>query len=126
MEKRYSEYETFNAITGVFTMRHFIIPDTQCGPGQSFAHLTAAGKYIAEKKPEVIIHMGDHFDMKSLSSYDRGTKKAEGARYEADIMAGIEGMAALMAPIRKEQARQKKAGKRGYKPTMHILPGNHE
>ena len=108
-------------------MRHFIIPDTQCKPTDTdFRHLTAAGMYIAEKKPEVIIHMGDHFDMHSLSSYDKGTKKAEGARYQDDIDAGIEGMDALMAPIYAEQNRQRRRKEKIYNPVMHFLLGNHE
>jgi len=107
-------------------MRHFIIPDTQCKPGENFDHLTACGCYIAEKQPEIIIHMGDHFDMPSLSIYDKGTKKAEGARYQDDIDAGIEGMDALMAPIRRLQAAQRRRKEKIYKPQMHFLIGNHE
>jgi len=64
---------------------HFIIPDTQTRPGLTYEHLTAAGNYMVAKQPDVVIHLGDHWDMHSLSSYDKGTKKAEGARYQNDI-----------------------------------------
>ena len=99
-------------------MKHFIIPDTQTKPGVKLNHLTAAGNYIADKKPDVIIHLGDHWDMHSLSSYDMGKKAAEGARYNEDIEVGIEGMDLLTKAIAT-------AG-RGYKPRMVYLMGNHE
>lgn len=107
-------------------MRHFIIPDTQVKQGVPLEHLTAAGNYIADKMPEKIIHIGDHFDMPSLSSYDKGTKRAEGARYQDDIDAGIDGMERLLAPIRRLQSSQRRRKLKVYTPDMHFLIGNHE
>jgi len=101
---------------------HLFIPDTQCKPGVSLLHLTALGNYIVYKQPHVIIHAGDHWDMHSLSSYDKSTKKAEGARYEHDIQAGIDGMDALFEPvIQFNKGRRKK-----YKPRLIFTIGNHE
>ena len=60
--------------------------------------------------------------MQSLSSYDKGTKRAEGARYEDDIQAGIEGMEALMEPI----VAYNKGRRKKYKPKLIFLLGNHE
>lgn len=107
-------------------MRHFILPDKQVKKGVPMEHLEAAGNYIAAKMPEKIIDLGDHFDMPSLSTYDIGTKKAEGARYQDDIDAGIEGMEVLMAPIRRLQASQRRRKLRVYNPDQHFLLGNHE
>ena len=107
-------------------MRHFVIPDTQCKPHGSTTHLTGAGRYIIDKQPERIIHIGDHWDMPSFSSYDKGRKRAEGQRYFEDIKAGNDGMDALMAPIHAYNKRQKKNGKKQYKPDMHFMIGNHE
>ncbi|MCW8988356.1 MAG: hypothetical protein OQK75_11885 [Gammaproteobacteria bacterium] len=105
-------------------MKHFFIPDTQCKPGLKYDHLTAAANYIVDKKPEVIIHAGDHWDMHSLSIYDKGTRKAEGARYQDDIDAGIEGMEALLKPIR-EYNKGKRRNKQ-YHPRKIFTIGNHE
>lgn len=106
---------------------HFVIPDTQVSPEHDATdHLTAAGNYIIERKPDTIIHLGDHFDMHSLSSYDRGTKKAEGARLYADIEAGIMAMDELMKPINAYNSRRRKHKMKVYKPKMHFLIGNHE
>jgi len=106
--------------------KHFIIPDTQVKPGVPIDHLTAAGNYIVAKQPDVVIHLGDHWDMHSLSSYDRGTKRAEGARYQEDIKAGQRGMEALMKPIREHNERKKRNKEKQYKPRLEFLPGNHE
>ena len=97
-------------------MEHFVIPDTQCKPGGDFTHLRGAGMYIIDKKPDRIIHIGDHWDMPSFSSYDKGRKRAEGQRYSLDIQAGNEGMDVLMAPIDEYNRKQKKNGKKQYKP----------
>lgn len=107
-------------------MEHFIIPDTQCREDVPLDHLEAAGNYIVEKRPEVIVHLGDHWDMKSLSSYDRGTKKAEGARYQQDIESGIAGMDTLLSPIKKLQRKQKKQKIKQYSPRLVFCLGNHE
>lgn len=106
---------------------HFFIPDTQCKPDIDMDYLEFVGKYIVNRLPDVIIHAGDHFDMPSLSSYDRGTKKAEGKRVSNDIIAGIEGMNKLLKPLYDYQQKQlKKDGKITYKPRMVFTLGNHE
>lgn len=107
-------------------MKHLVIPDTQCKPGQSVEHLTWVGKYAVEKKPDVIIHLGDHWDMPSLSIYDIGKKSFEGRTYKEDIEAGKAGMEALLAPIKAEQKRLRDNKHKQWKPRMVFLIGNHE
>lgn len=108
-------------------MEHFVIPDTQVSPEHSFTdHLTAAGNYIIERKPDRVIHLGDHWDMHSLSSYDKHKKAGEGARIQDDIEAGQNGMAALMQPIEAYNWRRKKHKMKLYKPDLRFLLGNHE
>lgn len=107
-------------------MKHMIIADTQCKPNQDFTHLRAAGKYIVEKQPDVLIHIGDHFDMESLSSYDKGKKTFEGRRVKQDIDAGHSGMIALLSPLLALQEQQRRNKKRIYTPRMIFCMGNHE
>lgn len=107
-------------------MKHMIIPDTQCDPGRPDDHLTWAGKYAVAQKPDVIIHLGDHWNLGSLSSYDKGKGNMEGRRYKEDIKAGNKGMDKFMAPIYKEQQRQRKAKEKLYKPKLIFIMGNHE
>lgn len=106
--------------------RHMVIPDTQCKPGVKLDHLTWAGKYAVKMKPDVIVHIGDHWDMPSLSTYDVGTKSFEGRRYTKDIAAGNKGMDNFMEPIRAEQARQRRNKEKVWKPRLVFTIGNHE
>ena len=106
--------------------KHFVIPDCQVKPDVAIDHLTATGHYIVDKKPDVIVCLGDFFDMQSLSSYDRSTKKAEGTRYNKDIAAGHAAMEALMAPIIAYNKSLRKTKKKQYKPRMIYCLGNHE
>jgi hypothetical protein len=106
--------------------RHLVIPDTQCKPGVPLEHLLWLGDYIADKRPETIVHLGDHWDMPSLSEYDKGKKVAEGRRYSADIAAGNLGLDLLMRPIQNLNARLREKHEPLYKPRKVFTLGNHE
>lgn len=107
-------------------MRHLVIPDTQCKPGNSFDHLEWAGNYAVKTKPDVIVHLGDHWDMSSLSVYDIGKKSFEGRTYSDDVKAGNDAMSVFMKPIVDEQKRQHENKKKVWKPKKIFLIGNHE
>lgn len=107
-------------------MKHFIIPDTQVTPESPTKHLRWAGQYAVKHRPDVIIHIGDHWDFPSLSSYDKGTKSFEGRRYKADVEAGRDAMETFLAPIREEQARLRRNKQTVWKPRLVFLLGNHE
>lgn len=107
-------------------IKHMIIPDTQVKPGGTVEHLRWAGQYAVDKKPDVIIHLGDHWDMPSLSVYDVGKKSFEGRRYADDIQAGLIGMAAFMNPILEEQERLRTNKKKRWNPRLIFTLGNHE
>lgn len=107
--------------------RHLIIPDTQVKPGVDTAHIDWAAQAIVEYKPDVIVHLGDHWDMKSLSTHDAaGSLPTEGARYEEDIACGNEAFARLIAPMEREIARLKRNKERQWNPERHFCFGNHE
>lgn len=105
---------------------HIVIPDCQVKPGVDISHLEDIGKYILDVKPEVVVNIGDFFDMPSLSSYDKGKKCFEGRRYKHDIKAGKDGMKKLLEPITEYNKKAKENHKQRYKPIMHFLIGNHE
>lgn len=107
-------------------MKHFIIPDAQVKPGIDFGYLSCIGRYIVEKQPEVIVNIGDWADMESLSSYEVGKKSFEGRRYKADLEASHEAMKTLLLPMWEYNERQRKNGKKQYKPRMVLTYGNHE
>ena len=104
---------------------HILIPDTQAKYGVPTRHLTWVGRYIAEKyvgHPKLrIIHIGDHWDMPSLSSYDKkGGRLMEGRRYTTDIKYGNEAWTILNAPIEAAKERYE------WNPDEDFFMGNHE
>jgi hypothetical protein len=98
----------------------------QVKPGASLEHIDWIAQYVVDKKPDVLVIIGDWADMPSLSSYDVGTKSFEGRRYTDDILAANDALQRLMAPIEAEQERLAK-GKRGkWKLRKVVTLGNHE
>ena len=108
------------------TRTHFVLPDVQAKDGNDFSFLTCIGKYIVDKKPDVIICIGDFADMESLSSYDVGKKAFEGRSYNKDIQAAREAMDALLIPLYEFNKSAKKFKHKQYKPRMVLTLGNHE
>lgn len=108
-------------------VKHLVIPDTQCKPDINMDYLKWVGEYIVDQQPDVIIHLGDHADMPSLSSYDKGKKSAEGKRVYKDIAASIEGMNLLLKPLHElQQSQLDLYGEVHYTPRMVMTLGNHE
>jgi len=100
------------------TITHVLIPDTQVGPGRPTDHLLWIGQYLHDRYHGMsltLVHIGDHWDMHSLSSYDAGTGKMEGRRYVADVEAGNRAFEVLDEPIKDEPLWRKE-----------FLDGNHE
>jgi hypothetical protein len=107
-------------------MKIAVLPDTQVKPGHDVEYLVKVGEYLADKKPEVIVHLGDHWDMPSLSSYDVGKKSFEGRRYVDDIESGNQGMRNLFWSINRDNIIRKRNKKAPYSPRTVFLMGNHE
>lgn len=105
---------------------HVVIPDVQIRDGDDTKFLSRIGQYIVNKKPDVIIQIGDFADMPSLSSYDAGKKSFEGRRYVKDIEAATEAMKALLGPIKEYNIKAKKNKEKLYKPRLVLTLGNHE
>lgn len=94
-----------------------VIADTQCKSEEDLEYMLWIGHYIAEKQPDVIIHIGDHYDFPSLSSYDKGKSSAEGKRLVKDIEAGNIGFEYLNMAMQKHK---------DYNPRKIFCLGNHE
>ena len=108
---------------------HVVIPDTQAKPGAPTDHLKWIGQYIVDQfhdQPIKIIHLGDHADMPSLSSYDKGKKSMEGRRYLQDIEAANEAWQILNKPLNDFNLNRRKTRHAKWQPERHILLGNHE
>lgn len=106
---------------------HIVIGDSQIKPGVPTKHLEWIGQYIVDQfagRDVSIIHVGDHWDMPSLSSYDRGKKSMENRRYSSDIKAGNKAFSILCEPLKKYNANRKPEDQ--WWPDRHFLLGNHE
>lgn len=106
-------------------MKHFVIPDCQIRPGDDTTFLSNIGKYIVDKKPDVIVCLGDFADMASLSSYDAGKKTFEGRRYIKDIEATQDAMKVLLSPLTDYNEIARAYKKKQYHPRMVMTLGNH-
>lgn len=102
--------------------RHFVIPDTQVRPGVPTDHIAWIAQAIVEYRPDVIIHLGDHWDFHSLNAHEKpGSAPLEGARFKDDVDAGNIAFASLRKPMEEEQERDPT-----WKPRKVFLQGNHE
>jgi hypothetical protein len=95
--------------------RHVVIPDTQVKKGVPTDHMVWIGQAVKDYAPDVVVHLGDHWDFPSLSRYDApGSMPMEGARVEDDIAAGNDALALLTRSMGKFKGRKV------------LLRGNHE
>lgn len=96
---------------------HLILPDQHAHPNFHNKRAEWAGRLIADIKPDVVINLGDTWDMPSLSSYDRGTKAFQGRNYRKDVDAGLDFNERLWHEVKKTKRKL---------PRRVMLIGNHE
>lgn len=108
------------------TVKILVIPDTQVKEGVDTSHLKWISNYIMDKRPDMIIHLGDHWDMPSLSSYDFGKKAFEGRRYKQDIIAGNRAIKLITSSVDDFNNKARKNKEKQYKPSLYYLDGNHD
>jgi len=107
--------------------RHYIIPDCQIRRGDVTDHLEWIAADIVRRKPDVIVCIGDFYDLPSLSKHSGpGSAEKDGARLLADIEAGNAAMKRLTDPIHAEIGRLKRRRQRQWNPRMVFCEGNHE
>ncbi len=96
---------------------HLIIPDGHAHPKFNNERADYLGKLILDLKPDVVVNLGDMFDMPSMAPYDKGKKSFQGRSYNKDLEAGLDFDERIWAPIRKAKKRR---------PYSFFLEGNHE
>ena len=101
--------------------RHFVVTDTQDKPGAPKDHLKWVGQAIVDYAPDVVVHIGDHWDMPSLNMHELpGSAFMEGQQFNEDIECGNRSWRTLFAPMYAEME------KTGWDPERHFTVGNHE
>jgi hypothetical protein len=77
--------------------------------------------------PDVIVVIGDWWDMPSLSSHNApGSAEAEGKRIKEDIEFGNYQFMVLTDPMFTEMDRRRSGHRKRWEPELHFLFGNHE
>lgn len=100
--------------------RHLIIPDAQIKPGSPTDHIKWCGEAILDYKPDVIVCLGDWWDLPSLNTHSQpGSEELEGKRYDQDIKVGNESFNKLDSYLRKSRSKT-------WQPRKVFLEGNHE
>ena len=106
-------------------MREFdivVVADTQVACNSPTDHLSAISRFIWDKQPGTVVHIGDHWDFPALSSYTTA-QEAEGRRLADDLRGGMEALPLIMSETKK---RNSTSHRRAYAPKLHFLMGNHE
>lgn len=102
---------------------HMVMPDIQAKAGVPDDHLEWAANYAVEKRPDVIVQIGDWADFESLCSYDKGKLDYEGRRYVKDVDAANRSLDRFERVL--ERHNRDNPNDR-YKPRKVVTFGNHE
>lgn len=96
---------------------HLVLPDPHAHYQHHNNRALWAGELMVDVMPDVVVNIGDTWDMPSLSSFDKGKANFQGRSYTQDIDAGLDFHEKLWHAWRK---RKRKLPKRVF------LIGNHE
>ena len=99
------------------TKTHLVIPDPHAHPSHNNNRADLLANLINDLRPDVVVNLGDQWDMPSLSGFDKGKKAFEGRRIVADLDAGREFSERMWGPVKKSKKRL---------PHRVFLMGNHE
>ena len=80
-----------------------VLPDSHAHPEYNNKRYEWLGHLANDIRAEIIVDIGDFFDMPSLSSYDKGKKSYEGRRYRKDIEAGLDANDRFLTIIRSRK-----------------------
>ena len=106
------------------------IPDSHARPGPDGAppdnrRYEWLGRFAADHRPDVIVDLGDWWDLHALNTYDgKGSRGFQGASYWRDIDAGIDARLRFQAQIDNHNRSRRKSDR--YNPRKVFCLGNHE
>lgn len=96
---------------------HIVIPDPHAHFEFSNDRADWLSHLIMDIKPDVVVNLGDMFDMPSMASYDKGKKSFQGRTFAKDIEAGLDFDDRIWEPIRRAKKKM---------PRAIFIEGNHE
>lgn len=96
---------------------HLVIGDAHSNPNVDNRRFDWLANFIEDKRPDVIVDIGDWGDFDSIGKYSKGTKDAWGSTLQRDITAYKDASKRAFGRIRTIK---------GYSPRIYRLGGNHE
>ncbi len=103
-----------------------IIPDEHYFPEDNFRRCEWLGEFIMERQPEVIVRLGDCWDMPSLCSYDKGKSSFVFKNTKDDVESGHFAESLIFGPMLKYNKVKSLGKHKQYNPIIVKLLGNHE
>lgn len=105
------------AITKKLGKTHLVIGDAHSDPKVSNRRFDWLANFIEDKKPDVIIDIGDFGNFDSIGKYNKGKKDSWGLTFQNDVKAFRDASKRAFGRI---------SSIKGYKPSIFRLGGNHD
>ncbi len=109
-----------------------VIPDSHAKPEISNERYDWLNKLIWDRRPDIVVDLGDFADMESLSSYDKGKLSGQNRHVGNDLMWAVNARERLskgFEDLKKRDLRKSssdKAPRSVWKLRLVALGGNHE
>lgn len=103
-----------------------VLPDSHSKPNVSNERYDWLARMIIDRRPDIVVDLGDFADMESLSSYDKGKLSGQNRFVQDDIKAARDARERLTRPILDLQEKQIRSKHKVYRPRLIALGGNHE
>lgn len=104
-----------------------VVGDAHVSTEENLNRFEYANALIMEKRPEVIVLMGDFITLNCLSFWDKDKRKSmEGRRYQEEIENANKALDLMFKGLYDELMEARKKKKKRYIPDIIYLEGNHE
>jgi hypothetical protein len=103
-----------------------LVGDIHLDPSVSNERMLWLGRLVGDRKPDIVLQIGDFNDMGSLSSYDKGKKSFEGRRYTKDIENSHKGLQLFEDGLDESNKILRSRKVKTYQPKKYMTWGNHD
>ena len=107
--------------------RILVVGDCHVSTEEDLSRFDYANELIMEKRPDIIVLMGDFVTLNCLSFWDKDKRqRMEGRRYHEEIANANKALDMMFHGLYEEKNRLRKNKKKLYIPDIIYLEGNHE
>ncbi len=104
-----------------------VIPDGHVDDLNDQSRWSLLGHLIVDRKPDVIVELGDFVSVNSLSHFDKHKSRVmENKRFPLEMQAGRHALSLLFDPMDTHNMKMRKQHGPKYKPVVIWCEGNHE